>query len=122
MLGIREYIAIAAVAAVFGAGWTARGWKEGAEDAARIEAEQAAEARIERIVSEISEDTASQIAGIRVENKTIVQEVRREVFKEPVYTECRITADGLRLINNARAQSGQVAADHVPAGEDTGTN
>lgn len=121
-MGVREYLAAAVVAAVFGAGWTARGWKEGAEDAAAEEAARIAQERSDAMVMAIAKQTQDQIAAIRITNKTIVQEVRRETFHEPVYTDCRITADGLQLLNRARAQGGSEPAGTMPADTATGAD
>lgn len=45
--------------------------------------------------------TAKVVSGIRITNKTIYQETQREVFHNPVYTDCRVTPDGLQLLNSA---------------------
>lgn len=46
---------------------------------------------------------AGEIAKIKVVNKTIHAEVRREIHQEPVYRDCRNTDVGLRGINAALA-------------------
>lgn len=42
------------------------------------------------------------ISNIKVENKTVYNEVTREVQNNPVYTECKSTDDGTRMLNDAR--------------------
>lgn len=44
---------------------------------------------------------AQAIAKITVQNKTIRQEVEREIHTNTVYGDCNHSADGLRLVNEA---------------------
>ncbi len=53
-------------------------------------------------LDKIGKDVARSISKIKVENKTIHQEVIREVQNNPVYGECLSTDNGTRLLNEAR--------------------
>lgn len=35
-------------------------------------------------------------------SKVVIKEIEREVLEKPVYRECRVPADGVRLLNDAR--------------------
>lgn len=57
---------------------------------------------------------AGEISKIKVENKTILQRMEREIVKEPVYLDCRHTDDGLRAVNDAlRAKTDTAANNRV---------
>lgn len=112
-IGFKELMLIIISASVFYSGWYFRGLKEDSVDLSILEAKKEAQVIIDGIVSGIASKNAEQISNIRITNKTIVQEVRREIFKEPVYTECFLTDDGLYLVNKARLQSGSKSAGSV---------
>lgn len=65
---------------------------------AHLAAEQLSRERLYRIGME----TQKAVADIRVENRTIYQEVEREILRETIYKECVIPDEGLRLIREAR--------------------
>lgn len=44
---------------------------------------------------------AAAIANIKIKNTTIQNEVQREVHEKLVYSDCRHSPDGLRLVNQA---------------------
>jgi hypothetical protein len=44
---------------------------------------------------------ARAIAQIKVTNKTITNEVRRELEKETIYRDCKLTPNGVQLANQA---------------------
>lgn len=44
---------------------------------------------------------AQAIAQIDVKNVTLRQTIEKEIHEKPVYTDCRVSADGLRLVNAA---------------------
>lgn len=99
---IKYYLAIAAAGALFAAGYQ---WRDMVEDGRRLDAEierQKAQAQINKIVDAIAKQNQRDIGKIRVENKTIYNETKREVLRDVVYKECIITDDGLRLINQSR--------------------
>jgi hypothetical protein len=67
--------------------------------------ETAAQVREER-AAQVSRDaalraTAEAISRIKVEHRTIQNEVQREILEKPVYRDCRHDADSLRRINSA---------------------
>lgn len=115
MIGPGQIKALAASAVIAGAalaGWTIRDWQAQAEAGARATAELAAQQRIDRLAEAVSTRTEAAIQNIRIENKSIYNEVQREIRTNTVYRECVVPIDGLRLVNQARA--GQ-PADAVPA-------
>ena len=105
-----KQIAIAvAVVAVFLTGWLVRGWYEGSKDAVRLKAEANNRDLMVELANKVSASTETAIQGIRVENRTIYNEVQREIVSSPVYRDCVVTDAGLRAVNQARrgAAAGQ---------------
>ncbi len=49
----------------------------------------------------------TKLGAIQIIQRTINQKVIHEVTKEPVYTECRTTPDGVRLIEDTINNQGQ---------------
>ena len=96
---MNPYLIIGALVAVLAAG--AGGFKLGADH------ELAAQAREDKHVAAAVEaaNTASAgaIAGIKVTNTTIRQELEREIRTNTIYAECRHTSGGLRSINESLA-------------------
>lgn len=117
-IGLRELTLVLVSASIFFSGWYFRGLKEDSEELSVLQAKEEAQEIIDNIISGIASKNAEQISNIRITNKTIVQEVRREIFKEPVYTECFLTDDGLHLVNKARLQSGSEFASTLPSSTD----
>lgn len=56
---------------------------------------------IKEAVDAANEASAKAIAQIKVTNKTIQGEVRREVETHTVYSDCRLTPNGVQLANQA---------------------
>ena len=90
-------ILIAGLLGGFTGGWTVQNWRHGfeqnaqdREDAAREKTRQAAQ-----------EGAAAAIAAQRPVNTTIVQKTQKEIRENTRYIDCRVTADGLRLANEA---------------------
>lgn len=94
---MNPYLIIAFLAAVLCAG--AGGFKLGADH------ELASQAREDKHIAEAIEAgahaSAEAIAQIKVTNTTIRGKVIREIQTRTVYTECKHSGDGLRLINSA---------------------
>jgi hypothetical protein len=65
------------------------------------EHEIAAQARQDAAVQAMTEAAAKAIARIEVKNVTIRQRLETEIREKPVYRDCRMDADGLRLVNEA---------------------
>ncbi len=59
------------------------------------------DAKLQHVEERAQRAAAREIAKIRVVNKTIYQETQREVFNNPVYRDCVLPDDGLRLLNRA---------------------
>ncbi len=65
-----------------------------------IESDIAREERIGQIAfANALSASASQIAKIRIVNKTITQELEREIRYEPVYLDCRHSDDTKRMLD-----------------------
>jgi hypothetical protein len=105
---LAAYILIAVFA--LGTGWQVRGWKEGSDDAIRLQAKQDREDLARDVVAKIAESTNTAIAGIRVTNTTIYQKTRQEIVREPMDPACRLPAGWMRNINSARAGRPEPAA------------
>lgn len=93
------YAGAALGAVLLAAGAFGYGVKVGADG------ELATQARVEE-VRKAAEESAEQgaaaaIANIKVTNTTIRGEVQREIQTNTVYRDCRLPADGVRLINEA---------------------
>lgn len=57
---------------------------------------------VERRVTEAATAaSAKEISKIEVKHVTIRQRLDREIIKEPVYTDCRHSPDGMRAVNDA---------------------
>lgn len=108
---LAAYVLIACLAAA--AGWSVRGWKEGSEEAIRLQAQLDQQALARSVVAQVAASTNQAIAEIRVTNTTIYQKTRQEVIREPMDPACRLPAGWMRNINAARA-GGPVPAAAVP--------
>lgn len=68
----------------------------------KIVAQQAREAELsQKAVDAANATAAAAIAGIKVQHRTITQEVNREVIERPVYRDCLHSPDQLQRINAA---------------------
>lgn len=77
--------------------------------------QEAEEARVMRQHETLQMFIAEEISKIKVENKTILKRMEREIVKEPVYLGCRHTSDGLRAVNDAlRAKADATANSRMP--------
>lgn len=79
-------------------------------------------AREDAIVTQVREAAqsaaAQEIAKIKPRNVTIKQELQREVQNHHFYRDCRHSADGLRVINEALTGRPQPASDGKLPGTD----
>ena len=50
---------------------------------------------------EVIKKVSEAISQIEIKNEVIYNEIQKEIIKEPVYTDCVFTNDGLRLVNKA---------------------
>lgn len=96
---INPWVILAAVVAVIAAYMGGRHDGREIADAQRLRDEQVAR----QVFDQAQAAAAGEIAKIKVINKTIHAEVRREIHQEPVYRDCRNTDVGLRGINAALA-------------------
>lgn len=100
---IKAALALAAVALVFSSGWWVRDLQADAAEAARLKAEDKGRVLMRELADTINQDTAKAIGSIRVENRTIHQKAIHEIQRDTIYADCRVPADGVRLLNDARA-------------------
>ncbi len=100
-----------ALIAAFGGGWWAGGQVE--------QAAQAREDRVAAVATEAAASAAAQaISQIKVQHRTVQQELTREIIDRPVFTDCRSGLSAVQLFNSAipdykpePAGSGVPAAD-----------
>jgi len=112
---MNPYIIIAALLAVLGAG--AGGFKLGADH------ELAAQAREDKHVTAAVEAAngiaAKAIAGIKVTNTTIRQELEREIRTNTIYAECKHSPGGLSRVNEALAKPQPAGGRKLPGSDAT---
>lgn len=97
-LSMRILLFLAAVVGAAGSGWYVRDLQAIAD-----QQNQARATDIARILAgEVSAQTATAIANIKIENKTIHRELEREIVTKTVYHDCVLPDDGLRILNDAR--------------------
>jgi hypothetical protein len=95
-------------------------WQGRQDGEAKIVAQEAREREIAAEAVDAALNVSAQaIAAIKVQNRTITQEVQRHVIERPVYRDpdCKHDADSLRSINEAitgRAQPEPAGSGIVP--------
>lgn len=94
---MNPYLIIAALVAVLAAG--AGGFRLGSDHEVAAQARE--QNHIAEAVDAANAAAAEAIANIKVVNKTIQNEVQREVQNNIVYRDCKHSPDGLRLLNQA---------------------
>ena len=79
------------------------GYAAGRSDGRRLEAAEVlrTQAASSATKEEVLDRVAQAISTLQVVNRTIYQRAERETIREPVYTDCKHTPDGLRLVNEA---------------------
>lgn len=107
---MNPYLAIGALLAligVFGTGVaTGKKWEEGRN---AIEQNHIVEA-----VDAANAASATAIAGIKVTNQTINNKVRHEVETNTVYSDCKLTPNGLLLANSALSGTKPPSGGELP--------
>lgn len=95
---MNPYLALAFVAVWGGSCWYAFQVGKDVETAAQAREEKAAQVARDAAL----QVTAEAISKIKVQHRTIQNEVQREILEKPVvYRDCAHTDDGLRNINEA---------------------
>ena len=102
---MNPYLIIAALGAVLAAG--AGGFRLGADH--EIAAKARADTHIAEAVAAATGASAKAIAALRVKSTTITQEVQREIRTNTIYGDCKLTAGGVLLANQALSPSGAFA-------------
>lgn len=113
---MNPYAIIAALvfwgASLAGTGWWFYGSGQDSEKAKQADIDKA----IQQTRDAAQEAAAEAIAKIEIKQQTIVQKVQHEVQTKPVYRDCVVPADGVRLLNNAisgKAQDGPASGGAV---------
>ena len=100
-------VGLALLAGTFAGGISVgKKWEEGRN---AIEQNHIAEA-----VDAANAASAEAIAKIKVTNRTIQSEVRREVETNTVYVDCKLPANGLQLANQALAGTKPAGGGELP--------
>jgi hypothetical protein len=107
---MNPYLIIAALVAVLAAG--AGGFKLGADH--QVAAQAREQNHIAEAVDAANAVSAEAISKIKVTNKTIQNEVRREVETNTVYADCKLTPVGLQLANQALAGTKPADSGKLP--------
>lgn len=117
--GLRLGAYVLLTAASLATGWKVRDWQADTAELVRLQQQEQQRA----LVADVTRQTLGVIAKIRIEHKTIYQQAVKEVIRDPIYTDCRVPAAGVRLLNDARnGQGGRGPAAGMPAARvDTGS-
>lgn len=107
---MNPYLIIAALVAVLAAG--AGGFKLGADH--EIAANAREQDHIAEAVDAANAASAKAIADLKIVNKTIQNEVRREVETNTIYRDCVVPANGVQLANQALAGSKPADSGKLP--------
>lgn len=110
MVSVKTAAIAAAILVSIATGWKLRDWQADAEAGAEL----AAQRQLAQFAHAVSARTEAAIQNIRVENRTIYQRTQREITEKPVYRDCVLPADGVHLINAARAGSAGQSDGAVP--------
>lgn len=79
---------------------------------------QAREDKTAKIATDAAAKAAAEaIAGIKVKNTTIRQELEREIRTNTIYAECKHSPDGLRNINASLAKPGSASDSKLPGSD-----
>ena len=99
---IQAIIIFAIVVASFGSGYQVNHWRHQSNELARVQAEVEARKLMQELANDIAAQTLDQIANIRVENRNIYRDAVTEIREVPIYSECVLPVEAVRLINSAR--------------------
>lgn len=110
------YLIIAGLVAVMAAG--AGGFKLGVDHEKATQVDK--QALVAEAVDAANAVAAEAIAGIRVTNTTIQQEIQREIRTNTIYGDCRHTPDGLRQLNEALAPPERAGDSKLPGTDPAG--
>ena len=107
-----------AVAAILGSvygGWWLRDLQAQAVEGQRATDALVAEKQLQAFSNNVASRTEAALGSIRIENRTIYNETQREIINNPVYRDCVLPPDGVRLANSARAGTAGKPGSAVPA-------
>ena len=107
---MNPYLIIACLVAVMAAG--AGGFKLGKDYEVASQARE--DQHIAEAVDAANAASAQAIAGLKIVNKTIQNEVRREVETNTVYRDCVVPANGVQLANQALAGTKPADSGKLP--------
>jgi uncharacterized protein HemX len=102
---VNPYLIIAALLACLGAG--IGGYRLGIDHEKANQLDQ--RELLAAVADEAANTAAKAIAQLKPKYTTIQNEVQRDVQTHTIYRDCKLSADGLRLANQALASGGAVA-------------
>ena len=114
---MNPYLIIAALLSVLAAG--AGGFRLGADH------EVAAQAREQNHIAEAVDAattvSAQAISALKVKSTTITNEVQREIRTNNIYSDCKLTAGGLQLANQALSPDSSISlgSGKLPKADET---
>jgi len=97
---VKIAIAVAAVGAVFTAGWVAKGWLEDSKALAAMEATQALADELREGQAQVSKQVANHLSQLEGTERIIDRGIIREVSK-PIYQRVCLPDPAIRLLNAA---------------------
>jgi len=115
-LAIKAIATAVILALAFGTGWKVKGWKDDSVKLAQAEAVQNAVDAFHELESKIASTLEDKLATLKA-NERVVERETIKIIDRPVYRNECLDADGLRLIEAARAGKTEAgkSGDEVPA-------
>jgi len=110
---VNPYLIIACLAGILAAG--AGGFKLGADH--EIAAQAREDKHVAAAVAAATDVSAKAIAGIKVTNTTIRQELEREIRTNTIYAECKHSPGGLSRLNEALAKPQPAGGRKLPGSD-----
>lgn len=101
-LQIKMVAAVAGIVLSFGSGWTIHSWHTEAKQAAVLEQQAKDQQYLQELATKVAVQTEVAIQGIRIENRTVYNQVQKEILRDTVYRDCVLPAAGVQLVNQAR--------------------
>lgn len=85
-------------------------------NAACAQQQDTARSALQKRYDRVAKDYESLKKRRQAAAKVVEKEIIREIQEKPVYRECRVPADGVRLLNDARRGGGPASGAGKPAG------
>ena len=101
-LNIKTLSLILATSLSFFSGYHAANWVRDKAEMTEMKRQIEADREMREKLFSIATETLEKTKNIKIENKTIYKATEREILKEPVYTNCVLTEEGFKLLNEGR--------------------